>query len=358
LAGNNSLELEVHTLFQSGYSLEIICNELLSKYEKSDIVSPSEAESISHFLITAGKIDTLFKFYKKCLQRKSINIFPWGHLAEAFLQLEPQLNDVLVDIIEMGLEAQPEEESSYKSSRLVEEIPALSVRIQTLKKNYSVDRLELKTKLMAQLNHNRLYQLTEQEEQTLQQLIKLFPNDIDVKLLHQAHLEKKADEILNRIKSPGNTSTTNPRRSSEETNPEAQRFIQNLSVHILNLAKRLQTESPEQIYNLAMLAMQFELYDLSLELINQAPVSFASEWLKAEILFESGRYLDLLKHIENIEQIPTSTAESTYGAVYLKAQAYYGLGQKEIAIRLLESLSEKVPNYRSTQALLHEWKLS
>ena len=66
----------------------------------------------------------------------------------------------------------------------------------------------------------------------------------------------------------------------------------------------------------------------------------------------------MLKHIEMIEQTMTSTPEATYGALYLKAQAYYGLGQKEIAIQLLETLASKVNSYRSTEALIHEWKTS
>ena len=59
-----------------------------------------------------------------------------------------------------------------------------------------------------------------------------------------------------------------------------------------------------------------------------------------------------------IEKTMTGTPDATYGALYLKAQAYFGLGQKEMAIQLLESLSAKVHSYRSTEALIHEWKNS
>jgi tetratricopeptide (TPR) repeat protein len=358
LAGNNSLELEIHNLFQEGNTLETICGEVLSKYEKSDGVSPSEAEGVSHFLMTAGRIDLLFKFYLKCLKRNSLGVFPWGCLAEAVKTYKPELDEDLIDIIEFGLENQKNEESSHRSEILVNSIPVLHSKIHHLKKEFEVNTLQLKTKLMAQLNHNRLYQLSEQEEQTLYQLIKIFPSDLDVKLLHQAHLEKKADEILARVKNPRNASGQNLRRTFAEHNAETQDFIDRLSVLLLDLATRLLLQSPEQIYNLAILAMQFELYELSLELLNKAPVTISSEWLKAEMLLEAGRHLELLKHIEAIEKNPSANAETTYGAIYLKAQAYFGLGQKEIALRLLESLSDKVPNYRSTQALIHEWKFS
>lgn len=357
MAGNNSLELELHSLFQKGYSLEIICDEILSKYEKSDVVSPFESESLSHFLILAGRVDLLFKFYAKCLRKSSLAQFPWGYLTSAVLQTEAQLSEDLLDLMEMGLKEQPKEESCYKEPALLSAIPSLRSRLVSSQQDFNVDQLQTKVKLMAQLNHNRLYQLKELEEQTLKQLIKIFPQDLEVKLLHQAHLEKKADEILVRIRSTPRSAIVN-KRVAEETNPETLEFIANLTRHTLALAQRLQTEQPDQIYNLTMLAMQFELFDLALELNQMAPPSIAGDWLKAEILCESGRYLDLLKHIENIESKMAGIPESTYGAIYLKAQAYFGLGQRDIAIHLLESLSNKVPSYRSTDTLLNEWKTS
>ncbi len=355
MAGHNSLELEIHSLFQEGHPLEMICTEIISKYEKSDVLSPFESESLSHFLIAAGRIDLLFNFFLKCLRKNSLAQFPWGHFATAILQTESHISDELIDLIEMGLTAQVQDESGLRVPGLLQAIPALQGRLQSLYARFQLEQMQVKIRLMAQLNHNRLYQLKDLEEQTLQQLVRIFPQDMEVKLLHQAHLEKKADEILAKIRlTPRSPSSM--KKMLEQTTPESEEFVQNLMRQTRLLAKKLKTEQPDQIYNLTMLAMQFELFDLALEIINEGPSSFASEWLKAEILFESGRFLDLLKHIEQIEKQMASTPESTYGAIYLKAQAYFGLGQKEIAIQMLESLSDKVPSYRSTEALLHEWK--
>ncbi len=356
MAGNNSLELELNTLFQGGHTLEIICAEIISKYEKSDVLSPSEVESISHFLTTAGRIDLLFKFYLKCLIKDSLSDFPWGSFIQAYIENEPKLSTTLIDIIDQFFEKIKNFENAAKSPTLVNSVPAVSDYLANKKSEFEATQLRLKSKLITQLNHNRLYQLADQEEQTLQQLVKIFPDDNDVKLLHQAHLEKKADDILARIRAPA--ANRYSKKVVESVPKDTEVFISELTGHINNLANRLKTEQPDQIYNLAMLALQFGLYDLSLELINKAPRTFASEWLKAEILFESSRYLDLLKHIESLERNMTYTPESTYGAIYLKAQAYYGLGQKQTAIQILETLSAKVPYYRSTEALIHEWKNS
>jgi hypothetical protein len=354
LAGNNSLELEISSLFQEGNTLDVICAEVISKYEKSDVVSPSEIESISHFLTLAGRIDLLFAFYLKCLRKDSVSSFPWGSFTSACGRLDYfDLEDV-IDIIDAALNDKKNYDNAARSKQLVDAIPALNNYLLNQKSEFQNERLKVKTKLISQLNHNRLYQLNEQEEQTLQQLVKLFPQDTEVKLLHQAHLEKKADEILVKARVP--VSKRINKRVTDPTNPETDEFITSLRDHLTTLATRLQSEAPDQIYNLTLLAMQFELYDLAIELINMAPRTFASEWLKAEILFEAQRFLDLLKHIEMIERTMSTTPEATYGALYLKAQAYYGLGQRDMAIQLLETLSSKVNSYRSTEALIHEWK--
>jgi hypothetical protein len=356
LAGNNSLELEINTLFQEGHNLETICAEIISKYEKNDMLSPSETESISHFLTLAGRTDLLFKFYLKCLRKSSLSDFPWGSFTEAYKENETDLSEELVDIIESYFAEKNSYENAAKSPTLVNSIPALSTYLTTKRTEFEIERLQIKTKLISQLNQNRLYQLHEQEESTLQQLVKVFPQDSEVMLLHQAHLEKKADDILARVRTP--KSKRYSKKIVEVVSQETVDFVSELKKNINILADRLQSQAPEQIYNLTMLALQFNLNDLALELVNKTTKTFASEWLKAEILFESGRYLDLLKHIENLEKDMTSTPEATYGAIYLKAQSYYGLGQKEIAIQLLESLAAKVPSYRSTEALIHEWKNS
>lgn len=368
MAGNNNLEFEIHRLSSEAQSeissesslFDEICNELLNKYEKGDIISPAEAESLSHFLLTAGRTDLLFKFYLKCLRRQNLGAFPWGYFSIALKQNNFFISNELYEIIEEGLEDQIEkqiqEKSAYKSDLLIKEFPILQSQLVELKNKFETDKLELKTKLMEQLNHNRLYQLIDKEEQTLKQLIHLFPQDIEVQLLHQAQLEKKADEILSRVKNPRLSFDYSSKRMSLDETEESKTFLLELKKHIEILAHRLRNESPEQIYNLALLAMHFELYDFSYQLLNLGPKNFASEWLKAEMLLESGRHLDLLKLIESLEKNFTENVDSTHGAIYFKAQAYFGLGQKEIAIRLLESLSDVAPHYRSTQALLHEWK--
>ena len=354
MAGNTNLELEIHSLFIAGSTPDQICGEILSKYSKTDILSPNEAESISHFFITLGRFDLLFSFYLSAIRRNALGIFPWGYLAWAAKEHYGEIPADVIDIIEFALPTQAADLSAHKFEELHDLIPHLDLQVKKTKQNYELEQLQLKAKLIAQLNHNRLYQLHEQEEQALKQLVKNFPNDMEVRLLHQAHLEKKADEILSRVRAQKKSKPRAPAKDIQ--NQDSVDFIAKLSDQIKSLAAHYQSAAPEQIYNLSLLCMSFELYDLGFQLLQQAPETFAGEWLKAEILFESGRFLDLLKHLEHIEATVSADPESTFGATYLKAQAYFGLGQKDIAIQMLESLSQRRPSYRSAESLLHQWR--
>lgn len=351
MAGHNNLELEIHSLFQEGHSPDYICQEIISKYERSEAVSTSEIESLSHFLIANGEFHLLFRLYSRCLRKDSLATFPWGYFIYAVEHCLGHISEDLISFVADGIEEQTSEDSCTKIPRLIQTLPIVSQRLRSKRDSFELSQLEQKAKLISQLNQNRLYQLADQEEQTLQQLIKSFPRDIEVQLLYQAHLEKKADEILSKVK---NQSLSRSRKISQMDLSSQE--VAELIGHIRQVSEGISTTAPDQLYNMAILAMHLELYDLSIEVLNRAPRNLSSEWLKAEVLFASGRHLDLLKHIEEIEKDFSTTPESTYGAVYLKAQAYYGLGQKDLAIQLLESLSQTIPSYRSTEALLHEWK--
>ena len=190
MAGNNSLELEISTLFQEGNTLENICAEIVNKYEKSDVISPSELESVSHFLTLAGRVDLLFNLYLKALRKNSISALPWGSFAMAAKSFDRDILEELSEIIEAALNQTQAYDNAIKYPALTNYVPSLTLQTDKIKESFNQERLQLKTKLISQLNHNRLYQLSEQEDQTLHQLVKLFPQDTEVKLLHQAHLEK------------------------------------------------------------------------------------------------------------------------------------------------------------------------
>lgn len=358
MAGTNSLEIEIHSLFQENASVDYVCRELVSKYERSEAVSALEIEGISHLLISFGRYDLLQKFYLKCLKQRKIASLPVGFFFNCLLKFYPEkIDGKLMSLIDGLIDRAPSDLTSLQNADLSAYSIPLQQRLKNETEAFSKQRNELKVKLIEQLDKHRLYQLKDQEELAISQLIKLFPQDIQVSILQQAHLEKKADDILSRISTKKTLVKPKGSSHSPEDSASAQ-MLEELKINIEGLGDKMVQDSPEQLYNLAVLAFQFEFYELALSLLEKAPETHSSNWLKAEVLYECGRYLDLLKLIEDLEKKPSSNPEDSYGATYLKGLAYYELGQKDLAIRLMSSLARAVPFYRSTEALLREWTQS
>lgn len=355
MAGTNSLEIEIHHLFQEGASTEYVCRELIGKYEKNEILSPSEIEGLSHFLITCGKFDLLKNLYIKCIQKNKISTFPVGFFVEALLKQNKNISDEVIDICNSILEQQAFNPTALQSSHVKSFSVQVSQELQMLQKKFAEDRLLQKNKLIEELNNFRQANLQDQEEDVLQKLLRLFPQDLDIKHLKSAHLEKKADDILAKVISK--KQLIKP-KSNFDNKPETLQFIDEMKSNILKVADKVQNSSPEQLYNLAILAFQFELYDLSADLLLRAPETEARQWLLAESYLEAGRHLDLLKIVDQLEKEESSSTEVPFGAIYLKAIAYHGLGQKDMAIRLMESILAVVPSYRAADSLIHEWRNS
>lgn len=353
MAGTNSLEIEIHRLFQEGTSTEFVCRELVSKYEKNEVLSPSEIEGLSHFLITCGQLGLLRELYIKVVQRSKTSVFPVGFFIEAIEKQNKKITNELVDICEAILEKQPFNSTALKSQTIRSFSQFALKQSLEIQKNFNNLRLIEKTKLIELLNHYRNTELQEQEEATLQKLLKLYPQDLEIGLLKQAHLEKKADVILDHIIAKKNIAK--PRFSVELTDLGVD-FVSQTKKHLLQIASELQKINPGQLYNLAVLCFQSELYETCLDILKIAPESDSQQWLMAEALLAHRRFIDLLQLLEQIEQSPYYNADATFGIIYMQAQAYHGLGQIEKAIHLMESLLQVKTIYRSAEALLAEWK--
>jgi hypothetical protein len=351
----NSLEIAIHNLFQENASVDYVCRELFSKYEKNEFLSTNEIESLSHFFISVGQLEYLKKFYLKALRQNKINSLPLGFLAEMISQSDIPFSEKVIAFFEYHMKAKHEDQTIIQSDLLslfFSEIPTL---IKENKKKYDLHKQETKLKLFEQLEKNKLYQLHDQEKSVLDQLIRLYPNDLEVGILKQAYLERKADQILSRFTLKKNL--VKPKLDEFNSHPESDEYkaLKQIEFGLKTMVEKFEKESPDQLYNLSILSYQLAFFDLTLEILNKCPKTKARDWLKAEVLLDCGRHLDLLKQIESLESSADFAAEDTPGSIYLKALAYHGLGETDFAEKLLQSLAQAVPYYRSTEALLHEW---
>ena len=361
MAGTTSLELEIINLHREGHGLDYVCQELFSKLERSDAISSAEINNVIHFLQLAGRFDLIKTLLVNSLRRSKFGVLPIGLMADLYLKVTAHaVLDSDIEFFENHIYQIVQDSTAIEETILNSEfLNSISLRAKKSSMDYRVQYLEKrklqKSQLVEQLNKFKVYNLADQEEQTLQQIIQLFPDDVEVKLLQQAHLEKKADAILNRINS---RNTLNKKTLTRYVNVEENKTRDSFSKSLIELAAKIKLQDPEQLYNLAVLAFQLELFEPALIFINDSPETPARDWLKAEILLEAQRFLDLLKHVEDLEKHHLNDSDSVYGATYLEALAYHGLGQTNLGLQLLEQIAHVHPNYRSTDALIIEWKNS
>ena len=111
------------------------------------------------------------------------------------------------------------------------------------------------------------------------------------------------------------------------------------------------------------LALSFHFMDrpqMALEILNGLKANetnSSTRWLKLELLLCNRRFVEALDLALELEIAEADDPETTFAINYIRAQAFWGLGQKDQALALIESLSRVRPNYRSIHSLKHKWSL-
>ena len=78
-------------------------------------------------------------------------------------------------------------------------------------------------------------------------------------------------------------------------------------------------------------------------------------WFRLEALLKARHFVEVLHEITHIELQFAHEPETFFATAYLRAQAYWGLGQKHSAMEVMDSVLVSRPHYRAASALLSLW---
>lgn len=207
--------------------------------------------------------------------------------------------------------------------------------------------LEIRDLLFEELNTWKSQRLREQEQKVLQRLRKKFPKDPDIQREWNSFRENQAFETLHeRLRDRRNrTPTLKFEDEITELPPLWREELQQKA-----------EQDPSLFYDFALMCCFCEDWVWALHMINQADPSQARDWLELEILLKLKRYVDVLQALVVIETRWAGEAETFFATAYIRAQAFYGLGQKQKAFEVLESLLASRPLYRQGVELLNLWR--
>lgn len=341
------IELEIYALLNELGDPALVADKLIQNLEASeDTLTPENLEGLSAFLWHCGFHATLLDFVLRHLDDENFPI-PWAYFLGAIHTVNPNLDEETRTALKEGiltLEAQGE---AGRAKAVEELFPGVSWR-QDRKYNIHKDHLRQKKNYLDQLVTLRTQQLYEQEKNLLGFLQNLYPGDEEVLKELSEHKQRYALEILAR-RTPLARSYT----IEESPLPPDQR--QALE-EILKAMKAEVQSAPELAYDFAIAAWMLDAYPEALELLDLAPESDGKNWFRLELLLLNRLFLELLQDLARVELYYAAEPDTFFATAYLRAQAMWGLGQRHIAIEVLESLLSAQPHYRAGSSLLAIWR--
>lgn len=191
--------------------------------------------------------------------------------------------------------------------------------------------------------------MTEQAGRVLRRMVELFPDENSFKQLKKEFDEQWAREVLNSHLA----SVSNDKLDRTKTAPST--FDQEMLNCFAEEGEKICMEHREFASDLAVAFWFMDDYAHALDILAYAPPDSSNDWLRAELLFQSRRFIEALELLDQLELRYIDDPETTFAVSYLRAQCLHESGQEAAALEILKSIVNVRPNYRSAQALILEW---
>lgn len=341
----HTIEMEIQILLQSGTPAESLGETLLEKLQSSEYEwSNDNLNSTYNFLLRSGQARLLIHFVLKNLREKKL-VLPWGHFIEAIHQLYEELEPEILIAIKKGiLETNGQQQAcrSFKWDALIGEMQTWRAQKSEL---FALQSPLIKRDLLEKLRTLRTQQLFTAENELLRRLEKMFPNDPEIQKEKLQAKERHAYDVLNRYSGLKNT------EMNFEEGPDIL-ALQNISESLLEASR----QNPDMCCDFAIAAWMLDDFEKAYQILEFAEDSPSSIWLRTELQLKTRRYVELLDDLIKIELFFAEDPETFFATALLRAQAFWGLGQKHTAIEILESLLASRPAYRSASILLETWR--
>ncbi|WP_413290842.1 hypothetical protein [Bdellovibrio sp. HCB337] len=343
-----SLELEIKTLLEEFRDPEVVAEKLIKLFEDHpEDWSAESLQQLSRFLLSCGLYQVLISFCMKHITAKNF-MMPWAYFVEALARGIPDLEEDIVKFIVMGIEEENAIEQACLAQGSERFIKKSTQWKNELKRKRRKASTQLKQRMFDELLTLRTQQLYEQEKTMLSKMQRMFPGDQDIVEEIRQHKERYALDILSR-RAPLSRS-----HSIQEAppSPEARAMAEALK-HTLVKAGELY---PDMAFDFAVAAYMMDEPQASLAILERLNLSVSETWFYLEVKLRCRHFLEVLNELNHLEVKLAHEPETFFATAYLRAQAYWGLAQKHVAIEILESILVSRPNYRAGSALLDMWR--
>ena len=350
----HKIEYLIHNLLVLHDAPDIAADYLLKHYE-NETTSFEELKVISQFLLNCGFYATLVNFLTRKL--KYDEVLPWGHFAEALIRSNMSVSlEVRKAVIE-GAKSQ----KALGELSLCQQLDTVDEKIVTAresrKKSFLKKQLALKEDLLAQYEMFKSQGLIQEEHKLIDRFVRFFPQDPSMAKAKELLHERQAMDLL--FKKSQTKAISKKNYYYETLEPELEPLFANIENYML---QELQKDATLGL-DFMVCQLMWDRPDSALKIAEHISAETESgqlilDWLMAESYLRARRFVELLNHIAFLEAKYVHDPEITFAALYLRAQALWGMEQKYSAMEMMESLLAARPKYRSAHALLDEWKES
>lgn len=352
----SSLEVEIAKLVKSHGDLHLVASDLQNRFHRG-LLNDLEQRDYFQFLIDAGQLPLFFAEIQTILSvhpgAPPSAQLPWTQFVEALGLSEVTLDDFDIQALFDASASQDATSELVRSRRLDDVQSGFRSRREALQHLQVKARDDKKQALKDKLNYMRANRMFEQESIVLDELQAMFPAEADISAEREALDIRRAREIVaNSTAGSAETDLTSELQWKADRLTPEQTTAKNL---IIARASEIAADDSRLAYDLAVSLHMMDFNQEALAVLEHAEVSPAAEWLRLELMIRARQFVDALEESSRLEIAYAHVPDAAFAAIYARARAMHGLGQKALAIELLRSLVRIRPHYKSAHSLLRDW---
>lgn len=347
LPSNTSIELEIQALLLHHGSADLAADALIKKYENSKLSLP-EFEAIANFLMTCGFYSTLFNLIGRKL-RMAAKI-PWGQFAEALMLSQAQVDNEIKESIIEGAQEQDALSHLSRSTYLDHFNSSLVSERKRRQQMFYQKHQQRRQEMLEEIALLRSQGLHQEEEKAVGRMALYFPDDAEIASMRASLRERLALDIISKKPATKNNLFI---PYHEAIDPESRKILDQI---FQRMAHQLDGQTAFLAEDFAVALLTWEDEEAALKILDLGPPTVSGDWLKAEILLSARRFVELLNHLTWLEATYGTDPECLFSVNYLRAQALWGLNQRDRAIEILQGMVITRPQYRAAHSLLNQWK--
>ncbi len=343
----NAVELQIRDYLNDNKDVESAAHSILKSWKKN-LYAPKEQFVVAQFFLNAGLKSTFLREVEKLLDHE--RVLPWAQISEILAELQIAPNAEEQKALTDGVREQNAMNEILRSPQADRLAPRIA-KARALNQTKDLEaRSEAKLALREKIEFLRSQRMMDDESKALKQYHLTYPDDADASLDQKSFDERWARHIVGENIDHRSSDSVVEEKGAPLGHEQAQ--VRKL---MMERAQEIVKTQPEKNYDLAMALAFMDFFDEALSILRLSARTPEAEWFELELLLKSRKFLEALELSQQLEVKFAEDPDSSFAAIYARARALWGLGQKSQAIEFMKSIVKVKAHYKNAHSLLSHW---